>query len=182
VRPEPDHSIDGATVPAFTAPTNLRIVTATDTNRAGPAGARVLRLNHFSSAPFTVVITACGEIDASNVCELVAYLRDDVGPYRSLVLDLRGVNFFGLAGLSALEVMGQADPSPSQMAILPSPAVVRLLRLCTTGASIPIFDDIAAALVAVQTERPVLKLIPDRTGHRPPPESNPLDSVGYSTK
>ena len=91
--------------------------------------------------------------------DVAGYLRDHVGSYHSLPFDLRQVNFFGLAGLSVLEGTCQSGLPLSQMAVVPSLAVVRLLGPRITNAPFPVFDDLGAALNTVQNKRPVLTLL-----------------------
>jgi hypothetical protein len=116
-------------------------------------------LEHSWHAPSTVVISAHGDIDASNAGDLIVFPRHAIGPYRGLVLDLCGVTFFGTEGLSALRVINQADTPASHLAVVPSRAVVRLLKLGAPAPAMPIADDLEAALVAVQSGRRVLQLV-----------------------
>ncbi|MGO8853410.1 STAS domain-containing protein [Mycobacterium sp.] len=48
------------------------------------------------------VISAHGHIDASNAATLTEYTRGHLMRCRGLILDLRGLNFFGTEGFSAL--------------------------------------------------------------------------------
>ncbi|MGO8964146.1 STAS domain-containing protein, partial [Mycobacterium sp.] len=48
------------------------------------------------------MITADGELDAANADQLAAYVQHSVGSARRVVLDLRGLEFIGTAGFSAL--------------------------------------------------------------------------------
>ena len=87
------------------------------------------------------------------------FVRHAAGPYRGLALDLRGVTFFGTEGLSALRIIHQAHTPASHLAVVPSPAVARLLKLGAPAPAMPIADDLEAALVAVQSGRPILQLV-----------------------
>ena len=55
--------------------------------------------------PSVAVITAHGELDASNAQELVDYALRDADRTERLALDLTGVDFFGTAGFSALHTL-----------------------------------------------------------------------------
>lgn len=146
-------------MPAFTPTTALPLEPFPGTSRAHPAMARALRLGHSWHAPSTVVISAHGDIDASNASDLVMFVRHAAGPYRGLVLDLCGVTFFGTEGLSALRIINRPHTPTLHLAVVPSPAVVRLLKLGATAPAMPIADDLEAALVAVQSGRPILQLV-----------------------
>jgi anti-anti-sigma factor len=146
-------------MPAFTVPTTLLSATHAGTSPAGPVTARALGLHHYQLDPYTVVISAHGDIDAFNASDLIVFVRHAIGSYRGLVVDLRGVPFFGTEGLSALRIIEQAHTQASHIAVVPSPAVVRLLRLGAPAPATPIADDLDAALVAVQSERPALRLV-----------------------
>jgi anti-anti-sigma regulatory factor len=153
------HPIDGATTPAFTARTALPLKPLAASSRARPAVAQALRLGSSRHAPSTVVISAHGDVDAFNASDLIMFVRHAVRPYRGLVLDLCGVTFFGIEGLSALRIIHRAHTPASPLAVVPSPAVVRVLRLGAPAPAIPIAEDLEAALVAVQSDRPVLQLV-----------------------
>jgi anti-anti-sigma factor len=124
---------------------------------AYPVRQPILVLDQFWATPFTVVVTAQVDIDASNADDVRAYVDAATAACAQVVLDLSGVEFFGIAGLSALEDIVRAEPSASRMAVVPSRAVVRLVEACHAPSMIPVVDDVAAALVAVQVGRPALE-------------------------
>src|SRR4051794_25715717 len=78
----------------------------------------------------TVVrISASGEIDASNTAELLDYVLRRGANCRSLILDLKGVTFFGSAGFSALKTIDSRSSQASvSWMLVPGPAVSRLLK------------------------------------------------------
>lgn len=120
---------------------------------------------HFATRwvqPDTAVITAHGEIDASNAQEFVDYALHHGAHIRRLVLDLSGVEFFGAAGFSALHTLNVRCAGESiEWASVPSAAVSRLLRVCDPDSTLPIRNGIAEALSAVHGEpRRLLQLIP----------------------
>ena len=141
-------------MPAFTATT----IPAPHpvTSPAGPIAARALGLNHYRPTPCTLVVSVRGDVDASNAGDLLARVRDAIGSCDGLVLDLSGVEFFGAEGLSVLRHLGKTT---SRTAVVPSPAVTRLLALCTPAPRTLLASDLGAALVAVQSNRPVLQLV-----------------------
>lgn len=51
------------------------------------------------------MITAIGDLDASNAAEFVDYALQDVERTKRLTLDLTGVDFFATAGFSALHTL-----------------------------------------------------------------------------
>jgi hypothetical protein len=146
-------------MPAFTTRPALSLKPCVDTHRAHPAVAHTLRLEYSWHTPSTVVISAHGYIDASNANDLIVFVRHASGPYGGLVLDLRGVTFFGTEGLSSLRLINQAHPPVPLLAVVPGPAVVRLLKLGAPGPTMPIAEDLEAALVCVQSSRPLLQVV-----------------------
>lgn len=48
------------------------------------------------------LITVDGELDAANADQLAAHVQQSVNRSRRVILDLRGLNFIGTAGFSAL--------------------------------------------------------------------------------
>ena len=85
------------------------------------------------------VITVDGELDAANADQLAAYVEHSVGRCRRVILDLRGLEFIGTAGFSALHrinLVCSGAQVPWVMA--PSPAVSRLLRICDPDATLPV--------------------------------------------
>ncbi len=129
-------SIDGALMPASAVPITLRSAPRAGTSCCGSIAARALRLDHHWPVPFIVAVVAAGEIDSSNAGDLIGYLRRATESSRGLVLDLHRVKFIGTEALSVIEAMRLAGFSSSQTAVVTSPAVVRLLRLCPPGGSL----------------------------------------------
>ena len=80
--------------------------------------------------PSVAVITAHGELDASNAQELVDYALRDAERTKRLALDLSGVEFFGTAGFSALHTLNvRCAGAAVEWVLVPSTAVSRLLRI-----------------------------------------------------
>jgi len=81
--------------------------------------------------PSEVVMSAHGEADAANAEQFVDYCQRCMAQCQRLIIDLRGLDFFGTAGLSALETIGARCANTGvEWAIIPGAAVRRLLRAC----------------------------------------------------
>ena len=111
---------------------------------------------HFATRrpqPSMAVITAHGELDASNAQEFVDYTMRHVVNTERLVLDLSGVEFFGTAGFSALHTVNVRCAGENvDWALVPSAAVTRLLRICDPDSALPICRSTDAALSALRAE------------------------------
>lgn len=93
--------------------------------------------------PLTVVISAHGELDASNAAQLADYVRRCVAPPKSVIVNLSDVEFFGTAGFSALHTINVRCASVGvSWAVVPSKAVTRLLRICDPDHALPLAESI----------------------------------------
>jgi anti-anti-sigma factor len=111
-----------------------------------------------------IIITAHGELDAANAQEFVTYSQRHADAVRRLVLDLKGVEFFGTAGFSALHTLNaRCAAIGADWAMMPSKAVTRLLGICDPGATLPVAPTIEAALAVIHGEprQPLLQLVPE---------------------
>lgn len=89
--------------------------------------------------PSGTLVTVDGELDAANADQLAAYVRNVVGRSRRVILDLRGLKFIGTAGFSALHRINVVcSGAQAHWAMAPSPAVVRLLRICDPDGTLPV--------------------------------------------
>jgi anti-anti-sigma factor len=111
--------------------------------------------------PSVAVITAIGELDASNAQELVDYALRDADRTRRLALDLTGVDFFGTAGFSALHTLNvRCAGAGVEWVLVPSTAVSRLLRICDPDSTLPFAATMSAALSQLQADqRRLLQLV-----------------------
>ena len=111
--------------------------------------------------PAVAVITAQGELDASNAQDLVDYALRDADRTKRLTLDLTGVEFFGTAGFSALHTLNvRCAGAGVEWVLVPSRAVSRLLRICDPDSALPIATTMPAALSRLQAEqRRLLQLV-----------------------
>jgi anti-anti-sigma factor len=99
------------------------------------------------------VITVDGELDAANADQLADYVQRSVRRSARVILDLRGLEFIGTAGFSALHRINVAcSAAQVNWAMAPSPAVERLLSICDPDATLPV--------TTLKAERPLLQLIP----------------------
>jgi anti-anti-sigma factor len=99
------------------------------------------------------VIVAYGEIDASNAGALTEYALGHMTGCRALILDLRGLDFFGAEGFCALHrVSVCCERAGVGWAVLPSAATSRVLRICDSQARLPTADTIDAALATFQNQ------------------------------
>jgi anti-anti-sigma factor len=119
---------------------------------------------HFATRwlkPAMAVITAHGELDATNAQEFVDYAIRHAAEMDGLVLDLSGVDFFGTAGFSALHTLNVRCAGVNiEWAMVPSSAVTRLLRICDPDSALPVHQSVEAALSAVHGEpRRLLQLV-----------------------
>jgi anti-anti-sigma factor len=93
------------------------------------------------------VISADGDIDASNADALIEYTLGHMTGYRGLVLDLRGLDFFGAEGFSALlRISVNCARVGTGWAVVPGTAASRTLRICDQQDSLPLAGTVEAAL------------------------------------
>lgn len=92
------------------------------------------------------VIRAYGELDAANADQFAEYVRRCTEHHRWLTLDLTAVTFIGTAGFSALHRINVAcSAADVRWAMLPSPVVARLLRLCDPDGVLPVAESTTTA-------------------------------------
>jgi anti-anti-sigma factor len=85
------------------------------------------------------VITVGGELDATNSDQLAAYVQRNIRRSGRVILDLRGLEFIGTDGFSALHRINVAcSGAQIHWAMVPSPAVSRLLRICDPDGALPV--------------------------------------------
>jgi anti-anti-sigma factor len=100
------------------------------------------------------IVSAYGDIDASNAHALTDYAQVNTHHCRGLILDLKGVEFFGTEGFSALHrVSVLCAKAEMGWMVVPSAVVSRLLRICDPHGSLPIVDTVEAALANLQDQR-----------------------------
>jgi anti-anti-sigma factor len=100
--------------------------------------------------PSATLITVDGELDAANADQLAAYVQHSVSRCRRVILDLRGLEFIGTAGFSALHRINVVcSGAQVTWAMVPSPAVARLLRICDPDSTLPVTTPSKEPLVPV---------------------------------
>jgi anti-anti-sigma factor len=105
--------------------------------------------------PSTAVITAHGELDAANAQEFVDYALRHIANTPQLVLDLTGLQFFGIAGFHALHTLnGRCAGKNIEWALVPSPMVTRLLRICDPDSELPVCATVKGAIGQLQGKSP----------------------------
>jgi anti-anti-sigma factor len=89
--------------------------------------------------PSATLITVDGELDAANADHLAAYVQHSASRCRRVILDLRGLEFIGTAGFSALHRINVVcSGAQVTWAMVPSAAVARLLRICDPDGTLPV--------------------------------------------
>jgi anti-anti-sigma factor len=112
------------------------------------------------------VITVDGELDAANADQLAAYVQRSITHSRRVILDLRGLEFIGTAGFSALHRINVAcSRAQVRWGMVSSPALSRLLRVCDPDGTLPVTNPRSAPpLRSGRTEGedsgPLLQLVP----------------------
>lgn len=93
------------------------------------------------------VISAHGDIDASNAGALAEYTLGHVIGCHRLILDLRGLDFFGAQGFSSLhKVAAGCARAGISWILIPSAAVDRVLQICDPQDTLPVASTPTAAL------------------------------------
>jgi anti-anti-sigma factor len=112
------------------------------------------------------VIAVDGELDAANSDQLAIYVQRNARRAKRVILDLRDVDFIGTAGFSALHRINVVC-SGAQLSwtMVPSPAVLRLLRVCDPDGTLPVTTAIEEPLLEPvawsvnPAARPLLQLV-----------------------
>ncbi len=108
--------------------------------------------------PSVALVSVSGELDATNADQLANYVQRCARNCSWLVLDLRGVDFIGTAGFSALHRINvMCSAADVHWGMVPSQAVCRLLRICDPDGALPTAEPENGA---GQRQPRLLKLIP----------------------
>jgi anti-anti-sigma factor len=117
--------------------------------------------------PSGTVITVDGELDAANADQLASYVRRSVSRSKPVILDLRGLEFIGTAGFSALHRINVVcSAAQASWAMVTSAAVSRLLRVCDPDGTLPVTTPADEPLLKSVTwaasdgQQPLLQLVP----------------------
>jgi anti-anti-sigma factor len=110
-----------------------------------------------------VVVSAHGELDASNASQLADYVENCAAHSTSVIVDLSNLKFFGTAGFSALHLINvRCAGANLRWAVVPGKAVSRLLRICDTDNTLPLVASAHALLADDENPEPngLFQLIP----------------------
>jgi len=100
------------------------------------------------------IVSAYGDIDASNASILIDYAFGNAARCRGLILHLNGLEFFGTDGFSALHrVSVRCAHDQIGWMVVPGAAVSRVLRICDPHGSLPTIDTVSAALANLKDQR-----------------------------
>ena len=111
--------------------------------------------------PSFVVITAHGELDASNANQLADYVQRCAAHSKSVIVNLSGLEFFGTAGFSALHTINIGCAGAGvHWAVLPGKAVSRLLRICDPDSALPMAESVPDILDENEKPRQLFQLVP----------------------
>ncbi len=110
------------------------------------------------------VISVDGELDAANADQLAAYVQHSIGRSKRVIVDLRGLEFIGTAGFSALHRINVVcSAAQADWVMVPSAAVSRLLSICDPDGILPVTAPRGEPLlqpVGGEEPRPLLQLVP----------------------
>jgi anti-anti-sigma factor len=99
------------------------------------------------------IVSAYGDIDATNASTLTDYALVNAVHCRGLILDLSGLKFFGTEGFSALHrVSVRCARADIGWMVVSGAAVSRLLRICDPHGSLPTVTTVDAALANLQDQ------------------------------
>ena len=99
------------------------------------------------------IVSAYGDIDATNASTLTDYALVNAVRCRGLILDLSCLKFFGTEGFSALHrVSVRCARAEIGWMVVSGTAVSRVLRLCDPHGSLPTVDTVDAALANLQDQ------------------------------
>jgi anti-anti-sigma factor len=114
--------------------------------------------------PSATVITAHGELDAANANQLTVFVERYVRGARQVIVDLRGLKFFGTAGFSALHRINVVCSAAGVPWVLVSGrAAHRVLRICDPDHALPTtssLPELPSEEALFAERRPLLQLVP----------------------
>ena len=108
-----------------------------------------------------VHVTADGEIDAANALELSKFVESELEATSRLIVDLRGLDFFGIQGFSILHRINvMCSRHAVNWVVLPGEEVNRVLHICDPDGGLPVADTLDDAIAAaVRPPRNHLRLV-----------------------
>jgi anti-anti-sigma factor len=114
-------------------------------------------------SPSATVIAAHGELDAANANQITVFVERCVRDSRQVVVDLRGLDFFGTAGFSALHRINVVCSAAGVPWVLVSGrAADRVLRICDPDDTLPTTNSLPESVseeFGPRELRPLLQLV-----------------------
>lgn len=106
------------------------------------------------------VVSATGELDASNVQHLTDCVQFCLDRSRSFVLDFSQLNFFGTQGIKLLfEIADECDKNRIVWFVIPGREVTRLLRICDKDNRLPTAESTDTALEEISAPSRARRLL-----------------------
>lgn len=103
--------------------------------------------------PNMVLVTVDGELDATNAADLAKYIQRVIDGRRGLIVDLRGLEFFGTAGFSTLHhVNVTSSRRDVKWVVLPGRLVNRVLEICDPERGLPVASTLERAMAALSAK------------------------------
>lgn len=117
-----------------------------------------------SARSSVLVVTAVGELDAANALSLGKYVEGELESASRLVVDLRGLEFFGIQGFSILHRINVMSSRHSvNWVVLAGTEVDRVLQVCDPDGGLPVANTMEAAVATVtRPPRSHLRLVTSR--------------------
>ncbi len=111
-----------------------------------------------------VLIAAEGEIDAANALTLSQYVEAGLESTSRLIVDLRGLDFFGMQGFSILHRINvMCSRYAVNWVVLAGSEVDRVLRICDPDGGLPVASALDGATATVtRPPRSHLRLVTSR--------------------
>jgi len=135
-------------------PAGITMTDTLPTRPVSPTKRHAARFDTRWTMSSVAIVSASGDIDATNASTLTDYALVNAEHCRGLILDLSGLKFFGTEGFSALHrVSVRCAHTGKGWVVVRGAAVSRLLRLCDPHGSLPTVDTVEAALASLQDQR-----------------------------
>ena len=115
------------------------------TDESERCGRAAFAVRHLSE--MRLLITATGDLDATNARALGRFVERHTGVSKQLVLDLSDVEFFGTEGFAALHYVSvHCARHDVDWLFIGGRPVRRIVAICDPDAELPLADGLAAAL------------------------------------
>jgi anti-anti-sigma factor len=125
-----------------------QLSSADESERCGRAAFAVRHLSEMR-----LLITATGDLDATNARALGRFVERHTGVSKQLVLDLSDVEFFGTEGFAALHYVGvHCARHDVDWLFIGGRTVRRIVAICDPDAELPLADGLAAAITHQQQQ------------------------------